>query len=1447
MLRKIKILSFTLLALILLAVLSAILYIRSGGLDRFLQNQIIASLKDAGIRAEIGGTQLNLSGNRATLNNLRLYVDGENQPFAVVEKIEGDFSVISYLGQRINLKHLTITKPEMWIQVDEQGRSTFDKFKSSEGESAKDERFKIFTATFDVKEAAINLEDKKDNLSGRIENLSAHLEPRNASQAVDELNHTLNLSLDNSHLTYRNDKLENLSAQIIGSVTEKSADIESLKFNGKGEYQGHNIEKLLLEAKAKVTTDGAEITSLKFDSDIANLTTNGKLFSFKPLKYDFKDVQLNTALSEISRLFAPDLHLNGNAAFAGEITGEDDKWQARGSLQSASLNASGFTVTNVRVTNLEAQGKGAEYTAQANVSASQVKNKDFQINSLQLNNSNFKGKEAAFDATTQLTIAAFNSGKIDVTGVRGRLVADSSRVTLTQLAAQALGGSVNGSASISYKGNAPSKVDVNFNELDLQKATELAAAKDVTVQGKTSGAASLTFPGVNYQAATGKVDATFDAQVKPASEGAEPLPAKGTVNLLGTGHGFTIERAAVNSSQSEINATGTMTWDGLADLQVNFKSSDMSEVQRILDSFGIIPDDIKNQYEVALNDTGEFSGRVQGKLDTANVNGHLRVESVKLHDEVFGSVEGDVAYSPERIHIDNGVILRPDNSRADFTLTAALQGDKEVDVKANVKDFDLPQVVSLAVPGLEDKVIGGKVNGTVDLQHIGDMRKLTGTANLTLSAAEFKIPQEDEKESKPISVPEFVGNITFANSVLSVDNLRMKINDSVLTGTGTFNFDTYDYALNAEGKQIDLAQLSDAFASEDGGGTKLAGLADLKVNGQGKWGKDKSNDWSNVSLNATIQGQNVSINGRDVGNAAVVATTENGILNIKATGNILDKDRTLTATVDLRDRKNYPLNSTIEFEDAELGQYLGMVSPDLSSVNGRATGSIIISGPLLDTDKLQAQLTLSKLELGGNIGGSRAYRIKNEGNVVITATPKLVTVEPVTFTGEDTSITIAGTIGDESKPNLAVNGDLNLQFISSFDENVMPTGTAHLEASVTGTLKDPKILGLVKLQNVGVRVVDLPVSVARGYGQIRFTANQALVEDFTASTPGGGRVTIEGGAALSGFVPERFRLEAKAEQVGAEYPRDTSSVADANLTFQGNRKVQVLSGNVKVRRASYTKDITIEELVTTGGPFAPAFFETGPGGKGDPGPPINLDIHIEADNTIVVRNNLADAIGSASLNLRGPISEPIVSGRLQFNQGTIEFRNGRHEITRALITLPGRRGAEPIIDMQTEADISGYRIISQFTGVPSKLKTVLRADPDLPETDIISLLLTGSVSGDTRSAAVNQSGLNLAQSLLATGISEQLEKRSQLFGLNRFSIDPLIVGRGNDPTARVTLGRRVTKDLSITYSQNLTSSGQSGIDRIVLVEYRLSNKLSVVGYRNERGALGFDVRIRKRF
>ncbi|MBI3653843.1 MAG: translocation/assembly module TamB domain-containing protein [Acidobacteria bacterium] len=1446
--KKLKITTLLSLGLISLLVLTLIIYVRTGGLDRILRDQIIGGLQEVGIRAEIGDANLSLFGSKVTFNNVKLYVEGESQPFATVESINGEFSVISYLAQRINLTKLTIVKPEVWIDIDEQGRTVLDKLKTptETDKKTKDERLKFFTATYDLQQARIHFNDRKDNLTAEIEHLAATLTPFEASLLEDKLNHQLAIGFDQASATYQGREIHHLTFQLQGKVTEESAEIKSLSLN----------------------------------SEVLEVSGQGQVSGFSPITYNFTEVKLETSLEEISRVFAPTVKLNGKAIFEGTVDGENEHYNAKGKITSTDLHIEGARLANLAM-KIDAHGKGAEYnadaeivstnvnvegfriasvqvqadvngkgenfSANANLASAQASSKDVIINAIRVSNLKGKAQGGAYNVSGGLAVAALKSGNFSLTNLRGQLSADNHKITLAQFAATALGGNVNGTATIAYKSFGQSRVEVQFNAIDLNQASTLVAAKDVTVQGKASGTAQLTFPGFNYQAASGRVLADFTAQVSPPEQRADATAAKGHVSLLANGRGFNIEQATINSASSNINASGAIDWNGQANLDVTFQSSEMAEVQSLIDSFGFIPEDIKNQYEIVVSGAGSFSGRVQGKIGAPNLAGVLKLSSIKMHDEELGRLEGNIAYTPSLVRVENGTLVRPDSSRADFTLNAPLDDKNAVDLKATVTDFDLPQLVQLTAPGLANIVGRGKITGAVDLQNLGDTRKMTGTANVTLTAGEFNVNQEEGNNAKPISVPEFVGNITFANSVISVDNLHMKVGDSLLTGKGFFNLDTYAYAVNAEGKAVDLSQIANAINEN----LQVSGVADVNVKGEGKWGKDNSDDWSNVNLNAAIQGQNVIVNGRELGNAKVTAVTENGIVKVAASGNLLDKERTLTATIDLRDRKNYPINSSLEFDNEEIGQYLGLIAPELASIRGKATGSIKISGPLLDTDQITAVANLSLLEIGGNIAAGRQYRIRNQGNIVISASPNEITIEPVTFTGEGTSLTLAGTLGrgDKAKPNFTINGELNLGFISSFNSDITSTGVAHLEASIGGSLKEPQILGLVRLREVGIRVVNFPIAVARGYGQIRFTANQALIENFTASTQGGGIVHVEGGAALSGFALDRFRLEADANQIAVEYPRDTQSIADAFLNFQGNQKLQILSGNVQVRRASYTKDITIEELVRTGGPFTPAFFETGPGGKGDPGPPISLDLRIDADNTLIVRNNLADAIGSASLSLRGPIAEPVVSGRIQFNHGRIEFRNERHEITRALITIPPRRNAEPIIDLQTEADIGGYRIIPTFTGTPAKLNVALRSEPDLPERDIVSLLLTGSLAGDTGTAEkINQTGLNLAQSLLATGISEQGEKLTQrLFGLNRFSVDPLFAGRGSDPTARVTVGRRVTKDLTITYSQNLTSSGQSGIDRIVLIEYRLSNRLSVVGYKNDRGQLGFDVRLRKRF
>ncbi len=119
--RKLFIGAISLVSLILLLLLGVVFYIRSGRLDRFLKEQVVEALADVGIAAEIGKVQLDIRGYRVTLEDIKLSAaDGKNR-FGTIDKLTADFSVLSYLHQRIKITNVEIVHPHAWIEVDKQG------------------------------------------------------------------------------------------------------------------------------------------------------------------------------------------------------------------------------------------------------------------------------------------------------------------------------------------------------------------------------------------------------------------------------------------------------------------------------------------------------------------------------------------------------------------------------------------------------------------------------------------------------------------------------------------------------------------------------------------------------------------------------------------------------------------------------------------------------------------------------------------------------------------------------------------------------------------------------------------------------------------------------------------------------------------------------------------------------------------------------------------------------------------------------------------------------------------------------------------------------------------------------------------------------------------------------------------------------------------------------
>ena len=163
--------------------------------------------------------------------------------------------------------------------------------------------------------------------------------------------------------------------------------------------------------------------------------------------------------------------------------------------------------------------------------------------------------------------------------------------------------------------------------------------------------------------------------------------------------------------------------------------------------------------------------------------------------------------------------------------------------------------------------------------------------------------------------------------------------------------------------------------------------------------------------------------------------------------------------------------------------------------------------------------------------------------------------------------------------------------------------------------------------------------------------------------------------------------------------------------------------------------------------------------------------------------------------------------------------------------------------------MQSYRVSLQVGGTLERVTPTLTSDPPLSSLQILNLLagadeatvaaMTSTRSNETQLAASGAATLAAGRLSEEVGLERGAEK---LLGLDRFSIDPsLLRGNGQTPTARVTLGKRITPDLSVIYAQDLSGTGE----RLVSVEYILSDRFSILLTRSDPEGFGFDVRLRR--
>lgn len=1073
-----------------------------------------------------------------------------------------------------------------------------------------------------------------------------------------------------------------------------------------------------------------------------------------------------------------------------------------------------------------------------------------------------------YRASADLSLGGGVLGTLELGRARAAVVATNEQIQLNDFDADIFKGHARGSAAIATAGRAQTSVRATFERVDVGGIATLIGGNAVPLVGAATGTVDLRFPGTNFKAASGRIDANFEGAT--GREESARTPLTGALALTADRGFFQIERANLRAGATEVSASGRFSFSGGTDLALDINSSDAAEFQNVVLSTGLLPsvEEKVQSLEASLGGTLRFRGTMTGDLDAPVVNGHFDLGSLAARGRNLGSLSADINSTAAQTRVENGRLTEPDGGGATFAATIPRSGqnisfDATLD---NANAGNLFAALAGSFKGISAESLAGLGPASGKVSVTGFPDAMDGTADLRVAGGRIGTQPYDE----------ITARATFSGSSVTLDSAEIRLGAGRVTATGAVEIGKGGGGglppvrfndLRAEGTNVQLALITQLFGAGAGGKVPaLGGTADFTATVNGS--TDRL-DTLRVELNA--KGRDVTVNGQPAGELTLTGRlTEDLHFVADLTTGLLGKPQVVHADVDLGG-EDLPVTVETTLTGADLTPLFAAIlnRPDVR-VTGTATGTLRASGNLFDEEgEFTAAGVVGRAEFTELSVEMQGARLEAESPLVVTFKTNEVTFERTRFKGDGTNITFGGTaaIGPGGTQNLTVNGDLNMRVLSSARQNLFLSGNARVGVHVGGTFESPQITGTASVAgaSLALLVSDSRLTATEVNGQIRFNSNQASIETLTGRL-GGGRISITGGALLSGFVPSQFRIVARGENVTVpatafvplpSFLGDLPTTADLNIEIQGRPEFQAVSGSINVRRMEVTRDIDLADLIdqrrdadiTTGG---------GESSGGILGAAVTtLNLTIQGQDALVVRNNLADMVGSLNLRVQGPFDAAITSGRITATRGTIAFRNDRYEIQRAIIDLPPRAEASPVVNIQARSDISGYRVTVAMTGpLSGGLTTTATSDPPLPQADVIALITTGSLSsGPEGASTIAQTGIGTATSILTdTLINAPVQRATdKLFGLNRFEFDPVIAGRGGQsPTARLTVGRQINRNLAITYSTNVTGE----TNQVIAVEYRVSDRLSFIAQyqqgstdalRSRSNNFNFELRFRKRY
>ncbi len=961
----------------------------------------------------------------------------------------------------------------------------------------------------------------------------------------------------------------------------------------------------------------------------------------------------------------------------------------------------------------------------------------------------------------------------------------------------------------------PHHIRISAQNVALRDASGLMELRAMALENTVDAEATL-----DWRQGLGDLEAegTVEVHGLPASGSATEMrtPLDGTATFSFRNRAWYVRKASLASPASRIEVAGLDP--DRSRIQIQLETSRPAEVLGLARGFSST---LESQI-AAVPDLMLISGRYQlngdllmGLPDAIAYEGRITIAGGRWRAYSIESLSANAIWNGSRLALRT-LKLRQGAQAADGDLLVRLpSGEAPPDVRFQGTLHQI-SLGTLRDFGFDTKVaVTGQLSGQGTIAY--EQGRLRGEGTFQVEKASYNGQTVDILSAA----------VQIRDQVLHIAQGRIQRGPASVSLDGQIHLETGQMNLKTRLQQLPLTDIPEV---------KSSGIA---INGRISAAGDIGGTAEQPEFSGTIRVEDLNFSGWDLGVGQATVNLREGVLSANpidvqsALGGFRGEARISTGP-------GYPGRITLAFRDWNVQKIVADNVPELFNDFSTALhGNLVIEGQFAD---------FAGLTYNGEMDGARfsinGYELRNDGMIRFTATTAGIVVAEARLVGEGSNLAIekGGMIPLGSDPvlNLHLTGVLNLGFLDHMNPQVGVTGSASLNVSITGSRQTPQLIGQAVLQDVRLAYDDMPFPFSGLRGNIVFSRNSVRLEKVSGSIASGS-IQVSGNLEHQGGELQGINLEATIQNARLRYPRDFISSVNAQLSLKGGSDARVLSGDVTVLRAEYLRDFSVLEQFI-GRP-------TGGGGPQITNPLLagtRLNVSVRSQDGLYIDNELARLRGKLDLELRGSLAYPSVTGRAETIEGSIFWRGNRFDVIRASADFVDQNRINPIFDVRAEADVRSYRLRLDLVGDLEHLTLNIGSDPPLSTVEIVSLLATGkseqSGVADQRRLAEN-TGVSAA-SILSEELTGVIGKRvERIFGLKSFRVDPFLAGAENDPTARVTISERLSKDITVTFSRNLTTSQE----QIIVLEYDVNRNLTIVATRDENGKYGVDFRFRSRF